>query len=187
MTVNGIDVSSFQNTNFSTSGLEFVFVKATEGTTFVNSKMTAQAAHARSAGVVVGFYHFMRPGDMKAQARHFVEKCASQEGDPLFADWEVDGISGAEKDAFLAEVKRLRGDTHRVGLYCNRDFWTHRDTTSNAGDALWIANFTTAGKPGITFDWKFHQFSEHPVDQSIGRFADLAELRHWADRSAVPA
>ena len=187
MTVNGIDVSGFQSATFNTSGLEFVFVKATEGTTFVNSKMIAQAAHARAAGVVVGFYHFMRPGDMKAQARHFVEKCASAEGDPLFADWEVNGISGAQKDAFLAEVRRLRGASHQVGLYCNRDFWLHRDTTGNAGDALWIANFTTAGKPGIDFAWKFHQHSEHPIDQSIGRFKDLAELRDWAHHTAVPA
>ncbi|MFJ1745812.1 glycoside hydrolase family 25 protein [Streptomyces sp. NPDC088116] len=181
MTVNGIDVSSYQSSDFSTSGLAFVFVKATEGTSYINPKMTAQAAHARDAGLVVGFYHFLRPGDMKAQARYFVEECASIEHDPLFADWEDDGVSCAQKDAFIAEVKRLRGSNHRVGLYCGQYYWLNRDTTSNAGDALWIADYVTAGKPRIKAKWHFHQYTDTPVDTNVGAFADRAALRKWAD------
>ncbi|MFD8969495.1 MULTISPECIES: glycoside hydrolase family 25 protein [unclassified Streptomyces] len=181
MTVRGIDVSSHQNSTFSTNGLSFVFVKATEGVSYINPKMTAQAAHGRAAGLVVGFYHFLRPGSMKAQARYFVEECASIEGDPLFADWEDDGVSCAEKDAFLAEVKRLRGATHRVGLYCGQYYWLHRDTTSNAGDALWIADYVTPGEPRIKARWRFHQYTDTPVDTNLGAFADRAALRKWAD------
>jgi GH25 family lysozyme M1 (1,4-beta-N-acetylmuramidase) len=182
MTIKGIDVSSYQSSSYSTAGLDFVFVKATEGTSYINPRMTAQASHGRAAGLIVGFYHFLRPGDMKAQARYFVEECASVEYDPLFADWEDSGVSNGEKDSFLAEVKKLRGATHRVGLYCNRDYWLNHDTTSNAGDALWIADYRTAGKPRIQAAWKFHQYTDTPLDTNLGKFADRAALKSWAKK-----
>ncbi|MEU4091989.1 GH25 family lysozyme [Streptomyces sp. NPDC026673] len=183
MTVKGIDVSSYQTATFATAGLDFVFVKATEGTSYVNPRMTAQAAHARAGGLVVGFYHFLRPGDMKRQAAYFVQQAASVEGDPLFADWEDPGVSCHDKDVFLAEVKRLRGNTHRVGLYCNQSYWTTRDTSSNAGDALWIADYVSAGHPRIKAAWKFHQYTDKPVDTNVGQFANRAALRAWARKA----
>lgn len=185
MTVKGVDVSSYQPVQFSTAGLDFAFIKATEGTSYTNPKMRDQAAHARAAGLVVGFYHFLRPGNMKAQAAYFVEKSASVKGDPLFADWEDPGVSCADKDAFLAEVKRLRGSTHRVGLYCNLDYWKRRDTTNNVGDALWIADYMTAAHPRITAVWTFHQYTDRPLDTSVGKFADRAALRRWATGSTT--
>ncbi|MFE0877325.1 glycoside hydrolase family 25 protein [Streptomyces smyrnaeus] len=181
MTVKGIDLSSYQSSTYSTKGYDFVFVKATEGVSYTNPKMKAQADRARSAGLVVGFYHFLRPGSMTAQARYFVEQAASVEGDPLWADWEDPRVSCADKDRFLAEVKRLRGGTHRVGLYCNVDYWTRRDTTSNAGDALWIAQYNgRPGSPSVRAKWLFHQYTSNPIDTNIGQFADRAALRAWA-------
>ncbi|WP_052862316.1 GH25 family lysozyme [Streptomyces sp. Tu6071] len=184
MTVKGIDVSSYQSETYSTTGIDFVFVKATEGVSYVNPKMAAQAKRARDAGLVVGFYHFLQPGDMKKQAAYFVEKAASREGDPLWADWETPGVSCADKDVFLAEVKRLRGSTHRVGLYCNKDYWTRRDTTSNAGDALWIAEYNNKpGKPTIQATWLFHQYTSTPIDTNSGAFASRAALKSWAQKA----
>jgi len=183
--IKGIDVSDYQGTGFSTSGLAFVIVKATEGRSYINPKQSAQAKRARDAGCVVGFYHFLWPGNITAQARYFVDKCASREGDMLFVDWENTSsgtrASGAEKDAFIREVKRLRGSTHRVGLYCNRDFWLNHDTTSYAGDALWIAVYNgRPGEPGIKAHWLFHQYTSTPIDTNVGRFADRSALRSWA-------
>lgn len=62
MTVKGIDVSSNNSNNYSTQGLDFVIVKATEGRTFTNPKQHDQAKRAREAGLVLGFYHFLWPG-----------------------------------------------------------------------------------------------------------------------------
>ncbi|MFG3200358.1 GH25 family lysozyme [Streptomyces sp. NPDC048208] len=179
MTVYGQDWASYQPDNPSTTGLDFAFIKATEGASYINPRMAAQVATARAAGLVVGFYHFVRAGDMKAQAAFFVDKAVSVEGDPLFLDWEDAGVSCAQKDEFLAEVKRLRGATHRVGLYCNQDYWLNRDTTSNAGDALWIADYVTPGAPRIEAKWLFHQYTDKPLDKDLGAFADKAALRAW--------
>ncbi|MFK0296676.1 GH25 family lysozyme, partial [Streptomyces sp. NPDC090442] len=59
MTVRGVDVSSYQSAAYSTTGLDFAFIKATEGTSYINPRQSAQAAQARRNGLVVGFYHFL--------------------------------------------------------------------------------------------------------------------------------
>ncbi|MFJ4771614.1 GH25 family lysozyme [Streptomyces uncialis] len=181
--IRGIDVSAYQS-SFETDGLAFVFVKATEGRSYINPRQTAQAKQARDAGCVVGFYHFLWPGNIKAQAAYFVEECVSKGRDLLAVDWEWTGentrATNAEKDAFLREVKRLR-PTHRVLLYCNRDFWLNHDDTSFAGDGLWIADYTTAGKPRIKADWRFHQYTDRPLDKNLGDFSSESALRSWAN------
>lgn len=184
MTVYGQDWASYQSSRPSTKGLDFVFIKATEGTGYVNPRMVSQASHARAAGCVVGFYHFIRPGNIKGQARYFVEKACSLRGDPLWCDWEDPGVSCHDKDTFIKEVIRLRGDSHRVGLYCSQNYWLTHDNTSYAGDALWLANYNgRPGHPGIQADWKFHQYTSTPVDKNYGAFRDRAALRAWAEGS----
>lgn len=185
MTIKGIDVASYQPETYSTSGLDFVFVKATEGTTYINPHMARQAATARTAGLVLGFYHFLHPGNIKAQATHFVTQCGSLPGDLLVCDWETTGDgrrpSNADKDAFLKEVKRLRPD-HKVGLYANTDYWLHRDTTSYCADFLWIADPNhPIGSPAIKHKWTFHQYGiRNKIDVNVGDFKDRAALRAWA-------
>ncbi|MFJ6573665.1 GH25 family lysozyme [Streptomyces sp. NPDC091292] len=179
----GIDVSAYQS-SFDTDGLSFVFVKATEGSSYINPRQTVQAKQARDAGCVVGFYHFLWPGNLKAQAAYFVEHAVSKAHDLLAVDWEWTGehtrASNAEKDSFLREVKRLRPH-HRVLLYTNRDFWLNVDTTSYAGDGLWIADYTTAGKPRIQADWTIHQYTDQPLDKDVADFKTEAALRDWAE------
>ncbi|WP_424216648.1 GH25 family lysozyme (plasmid) [Streptomyces sp. BI20] len=184
MTVNGVDISSYQP-DFDPTGWDFVFVKATEGRTWTSPVQQKQAAAARAAGAVVGFYHFLWPGNIAAQAAAFVERCASRPGDVLACDWEtnLDGTAPTceEKDVFLAEVSRLRPH-HRVLLYCNADFWLRRDTTSRCGDGLWIADYTTKGKPRVTHPWLIHQYSDADgLDRNVARFASRAAMREWAE------
>lgn len=181
--IHGQDWSSYQSSTPSTSGLDFVIVKATEGTGYVNPRMKSQAAHARKAGLVLGFYHFLRPGDMKKQAAYFVDRADSREGDLLVADWEDPGVSNSDKDAFIKEVIRLRGKTHRVGLYCNTNYWLNRDNTSYCGDFLWVAHYgVSAGKPGVEHRWTLHQYTDKPVDKNVARFSSRAAMREWADK-----
>jgi hypothetical protein len=185
VTVKGIDVSAYQPSDYQTAGFDFVFIKATEGTSYVNPKMTAQTARGRVAGLVVGFYHFLHPGNIDAQAKYFVAKAASAAGDVLVCDWETTGsgtrATSTEKDQFLRAVKTLRPD-HRVLLYCNTDYWVHRDTSSYAADGLWIADpNNTAGSPGIKASWLFHQYSSSGgLDRNLGNFTDKAALAAWA-------
>ncbi|MEV6114341.1 GH25 family lysozyme [Streptomyces sp. NPDC052109] len=180
----GIDVSAYQSSSYDTSGLSFAFIKATEGHSYVSPRAGAQAKTARDAGLVVGFYHFLWPGDLTAQAEYFVAKAPSRAGDILAVDWETTGdgtrASNAEKDTFIRKVKQLRPH-HRVVLYTNRDFWLTVDTTSYAGDGLWIADYVTAGEPRIKAKWLFHQYTSEPHDKDVANFASKAALKDWAD------
>lgn len=188
MTVNGIDVASYQSSDYSTSGLDFVVVKATEGSSYTNPKHAGQVATARESGLVVGHYHFARPGSMSAQADYFLAHAAMKAGDFLAFDWEDTGVSGADKDAWLKHVK-AKAAGHRVVLYCNRDFWLNRDSTSYCADGLWIADPSAPkGHPRVEHPWLFHQYSEAGgLDRNVGHFADRAALHTWAGKSAPVA
>jgi glycosyl hydrolase family 25 len=188
VTVNGIDVASYQSSHYATSGLDFVFVKATEGSSYVNPKHAGQVATARAAGLVVGHYHFARSGSMSAQADHFLAHAGMHAGDVLAFDWEDQAVSGAEKDSWLRHV-RAKAPEHRLVLYCNRDFWLHRDTTSYCADGLWIADPSAPkAHPRVEHPWLFHQYSEAGgLDHNVGHFADRAALHHWAGKDAPAA
>ncbi|MFI1565583.1 glycoside hydrolase family 25 protein [Streptomyces sp. NPDC020490] len=179
----GIDVSAYQSSSFNTDGLSFAFVKATEGRSYVNPRLAAQTKRARDAGLVVGFYHFLWPGNLQAQAEYFVKHAPEKAGDILAVDWETTGdgthASNAQKDSFIRKVKALRPH-HRVLLYCNRNFWLNIDTTSYAGDGLWIADYVTAGEPRIKAKWRFHQYAGTPHDKDVAAFATKDALREWA-------
>jgi glycosyl hydrolase family 25 len=184
MTVKGTDVSSHQSTEFSTAGLAFVIVKATEGTSYVNPRHAGQVAHGREHSLVVGHYHFVRPGSMSAQVSYFLRHAAPRAGDVLALDWEDPAVPGEDKDTFIKDL-RAAAPGHRVLLYCNRDFWLHRDRTSFAGDGLWIADpDSAAGHPAIEHSWLIHQYSEAGgTDHDLAAFASKAAMQQWATRS----
>lgn len=182
----GIDIASYQVSNYATAGLSFVFIKATESTNYVNPKHSAQVLTGRAHGLVIGHYHFVRPGSMTAQVQYFLDHALPRAGDVLALDWEDAAVSSADKDAFL---KYLQSKTPRnkVVLYCNRDFWLNRDKSSYAADGLWIADPSAPmGHPRITHDWRFHQYSEAGgLDHDYTAMSADA-LRAWAGNQAVP-
>lgn len=188
MSVRGIDVASYQSATPSTAGLGFVMIKATQGTTYVNPRLAAQTATARSRGLVTGFYHFLEPGNTAAQARWFLDHAPERRGDILACDWEEDGgryPTCADKDSFIRDVKAY-DKTYKVGLYCDLDFWLHHDTTSYAGDFLWIADPSSpAGHPRVQHPWTIHQYGiAQGTDQNVANFPSLDAMKTWA---GVPA
>ncbi|MBD0739829.1 GH25 family lysozyme [Streptomyces sp. CBMA29] len=188
--IKGIDVSNYQAATWSTTGLDFVFIKATEGHTLTDSRMAAHAQRARSAGLVVGYYHFLWPGNIQQQAEYFVSKVGNVAGDILAVDWERTSAgthaTGAEKDAFLKAVKKLR-PTHKVILYTNTSDWKALDKTSFVQDGLWIAQYNgSAGHPDIKAPWLFDQWTSTPLDQDVAAFSNRAALKAWATALVKP-
>lgn len=185
MTIKGIDVSSYQSTDYGTAGLGFVIVKATEGASYVNPLHGGQVAHGRAAQLVVGHYHFVRPGSMAAQVDYFLAHAVPRAGDPLVLDWEDRGVSDDQKDAWIKTLQ-AKVPANRVLLYCNRDFWLTRDRTSFCGDGLWIADpDAPAGQPRVKHPWLLHQYSEASgLDRDVAAFTDVAAMRAWATKAS---
>ncbi|WP_224282786.1 peptidoglycan-binding protein [Streptomyces sp. LS1784] len=184
----GYDVSDFQ------SGIpgdaEFVFIKATEGGHTGQSGYADKLADARGRGLVVGHYHFLHAENpVEGEVEHFCQVVGQvPAGELLVLDFEPYGQSVGDGDAteaknrWLAAVKQRYPD-RLVGLYTNRDYWFRTD--DNAGDFLWIADYVSAGSPRIQASWRFHQYSDDPLDADMFN-GSLDELRAWAGAGRAP-
>ena len=189
--IRGIDVSHWQGDRgkinwdkVRNAGYEFAFVKATEGTTFLDPRYKEQVGGARSAGLLVGHYHFAGAGDAVKEAEFFISQLASlQEGEIVILDWEV-----SSSDAVAWCKKWLDRVAERLGqkplLYINESTCNGNDWTSVVkGDyGLWIAKYgnndTVADEsetPNIG-DWPFYtvwQFSSKGIVPGITGNVDL--------------
>lgn len=189
----GQDWASYQSATPPTAGLGFAFVKATEGTGYINPLHAAQVAHARANGLVVGHYHYPHmAADPVVEAGYFLSAANPQPGDILVLDWEGydpanKGVSTsrqiAYKNAFLARVLAA-APAHQVGTYANADY-LGRDPKGVYGDFLWIATANQpAGQPGIDHMWLFHQYGASGVDRDYCPLT-TAQLKTWAHAKEV--
>lgn len=189
MGIYGQDWASYQGSHPSASGLAFVFVKVTEGESYVNPYWQTQVADITSAGAVVGKYHYPHMHNSAAsEVTYFLSKANFKTGEMAVLDWEGYDANNANltnaerlayKESFLTYLKKQLPH-NPVGMYCNTDYWLNVDTTSHTGDFLWIATSgKAAGQPGIKAAWKFHQYGAAGVDKDYGNFADAAALKTW--------
>lgn len=91
------------------AGIVGVIHKATEGQTYVDETFRDRRADAREVGLLWGAYHFLRPGNMQAQAEHFVETANDTSGVLLAADHEDPGVSADDLLEFLSAIEILTG------------------------------------------------------------------------------
>lgn len=120
MPVHGADISHHQNGTlnlpaFKRAGGKWLFHKATEGDSFVDSNYSKRRAEAAKAGLPFGAYHFARAekGDAVAEARRFIKVAAPKPGDlrPALDLETSEGLTLARirtwAKAFVDEVERL--------------------------------------------------------------------------------
>jgi lysozyme len=149
----GIDVSAYQRSlswkAVKDAGIEFGWIKATEGTGYVNSTYERHRKAARRHGIPVGAYHFARPdaddGPI-AEADFFLEVAAPEPGDLLpVLDFERAGIGPARlarwARAWLQRVEKRIGQPPI--LYTYTSFWTSivDNATGFSTYPLWLANY----------------------------------------------
>ena len=119
--LNGIDVASHQPADIGDRvAYDFLIVKATQGTDYVNPYLHQQANSALWRGKKLGLYHFAEAdSDPVAEARHFVSNSQAYIGRAiLFLDFEADALNNGREWArsFMHEVKRQTGVS--CGVYC---------------------------------------------------------------------
>ena len=73
----GVDVSHYQGEidweQFKRQGVQFAFIKATEGSGFVDDRYASNRESAGAAGIYVGAYHFFSfDSPASSQAEHFI-------------------------------------------------------------------------------------------------------------------
>lgn len=97
------------------AGIVGVIYKATEDDDYTDPTYARAREEAQGAGLLWGAYHFLRPGDMRKQAAHFINAVGRTAGVLLCVDHEDDGVSLEDLRTFCEEVFRLTGQ--RVVIY----------------------------------------------------------------------
>jgi lysozyme len=186
-TLEGIDVSYHDGTidwqRVRADGIEFAFIRASDGLDYVDVEFDANWTGAREAGVIRGAYQFLRPAqDPITQADLVLERMGPLQDGDLPPVLDVETSSDLPPDEVAAAV-RVWVDymTERLGrppiIYAGLYSW--RELTANADfteSPLWIAQWTTAPCPNIPAPWEswmFWQYSEDGWVDGIGETVDV--------------
>lgn len=170
-TPQGIDVSNWQGAidwgAVRSAGIEFAWMKATEGTTFRDARFATNYPAAHGAGVIRGAYHFALPNASSgaAQANFFADNGGAWSADNLTLPGVLDiehnpygaqcyGLTQAQMQNWIADFHATyKARTSRdVVIYTTASWW---DTCTggwsglSAHSPLWVAHWTSAASPTI--------------------------------------
>ncbi|MCJ8008139.1 GH25 family lysozyme [Lederbergia wuyishanensis] len=194
-TYKGIDVSHWQGEidwkKVRNDGIDFVFIKATEGVGYTDPKFKENAKNALAQNFPkgVGAYHFSHitsENDAINEAKHFLEvtKAFNLSG-PLALDLETNSANLSKKQltnaakTFLDYVEKQSGK--KVALYVNKNYL--ENYINKIDVPIWLAWYKDESRgPGIpcsiwqyTDNGRVNGISE-PVDLNIG-YSDLTTIQ----------
>lgn len=189
----GIDVSHWQNDRgpidwqeVKASGVEFVIVKATERTSYVDPYFKRNVQGAKAAGLKVGAYHFARFGNsaqVQAELNHFLKTIKGMGLDyPAVLDLETNDhrLSSAElTDLAIEFMMGVERAGYFTMLYTGKSFLenTLQEKRLFGRFGLWIARYNSF--LGRTADmWQFTSSGQisgikGPVDVNWNYRSDL--------------
>lgn len=156
MPVFGLDISHHQDLALDLArckreGIEFVFLKATEGSAFVDSEFAVNLAEARNAGQLVAAYHYVRSNvGAAAQVAH-IQRVIPRDV-PVIPDVEANsGAIGLTRDF----VARLKAAGYTVPFtYLPRWYWQQIGSPSLAGlPPLWSSRYPDNVVGTIADEW----------------------------------
>ena len=160
--VHGIDVSRHQGAinwalvkamDVNDISIDFVFIKATEGTTHTDFRYFYNWKKAKDNGIMRGGYHYFKASkDAKAQAKHFINIVKLLPGDmPPVLDFEEDG--SLPKDVLIERLHTWLNTVERhygirPVIYVNINYY-HRYIKGNFDTyPIWIAHYYK-GRPRL--------------------------------------
>lgn len=204
-TTRGIDVSYYQETinwpKVKASGVEFAFVRISDGLYFDDPMFASNWASAKSSNVLRGAYQFFRPEqDPREQADVLIDALVGDPGElPPVIDVEDEGGQRPAEIARLVKIwlARVR---ERLGVdaivYTGPAFWRDSVGGADVERPLWIAHYTSACPqiPPPWTSWMFWQYTASgrvpgiygPVDLDVFR-GTLDELRGTMMMAAASA
>lgn len=145
MALYGIDISKWQGAGFNLDVAgDFVIIKATEGTGYVDPLCDKFYQQAKAKGLLRGVYHFARPdlgNSGAAEAEYFVSQIKGYIGDAvLVLDYECAPYSDDWAYAFAKRVHDLTGVWPMLYASASKiNGYNWSKTAQNCG--LWIAGY----------------------------------------------
>ncbi len=188
--IRGVDVSHYQGeidwAALSSQNIDFVFIKATEGSSFVDDRFSYNFAEAQKCDIAVGAYHFFSfdsPGG--TQAENFIKTVTPFEGMlPPVIDIEFYGansVNPPDKDDVSKELNTmllLLEDFYslRPIIYATEDSYEYYLAGGYAEYDIWIRNVKTSPHMSDNREWTFWQYTNRErLDGYKGneRFIDM--------------
>ncbi|MBN6186393.1 glycoside hydrolase [Aneurinibacillus sp. BA2021] len=155
MQIKGIDVSHWNGVvdwkKVAADGVKFVFLKASEGTSYVDKTFKTNAARANAAGIHVGAYHYAKFGSVaeaKAEVQHFLRTVSGVKITyPLVLDLEENKKKASKAvltDAAIAFLDAIEKAGYFAMIYAGKCFFeTQLDEKRLKPYALWIARYNS--------------------------------------------
>ena len=191
--MNGIDISSHQSDlNIAQVPCDFVIIKATQGTTYVNPALRKHWKQACDCGKQIGLYHYASKGGAEAEAAFFVKTVRSISGIGraiLILDWEKDSNANFPNPEyarrFLAAVYAATGV--KPFIYMSKSVCRENDWRAVAPTfPLWAAQYKNDKPTGYQITpwtdargwgaWSaalIYQYSSHGRLSGYNDFLDL--------------
>jgi GH25 family lysozyme M1 (1,4-beta-N-acetylmuramidase) len=182
MTLNGIDIASYQaGLNAGTIDADFVIVKATQGTSYVNPYCDKHYQQAKVAGKLLGVYHYAGGGDPKAEADYFLSNIKGYIKEAILClDWEsADNARWGNGDAewvktwcdYVYDKTGVRPIVYVQASAISR--------LSGIGDyGLWVAQYANNNATG----YQEHPWNEGAYDCAIRQYSSCGALSGYGGR-----
>lgn len=188
--VRGIDISAHNgDIDFKLlagAGVDFAYIKATEGTDFIDRNYLRNALGLARAGIPAGAYHFFRfDTDGEMQAWNFLRALRGRDFRlaPAIDLEEWSNPEGYTTRQILKELKAmlaiLRAEGITPVIYTNKDGY-NRFVKDNLEDyPLWICSFSDPPLPASAH-WQIWQFSHRGTLPGIRGYVDLNTINRYS-------
>ncbi len=181
-TVNGIDVSHYQGKidwkKMEDQEVDFAFIKATEGSSYVDERFAENWEQAKDTNILTGAYHFFSfDSGAETQAQLFIETVGELEGHLLpVIDVEYYGdkrVNPPEKQALVSSLKEiltiLEEKYHaKPIIYTTYPMYFHYLKEVFGEYPLWIRNVYFKPGPELGQEWMFWQYSDTDILEGYG-------------------
>jgi GH25 family lysozyme M1 (1,4-beta-N-acetylmuramidase) len=182
-TLDGVDISHHQSGRMNlkaarAAGLRWMYVKATEGTSFKDRTHRRRVREARAAGLPVGAYHFARPEgrDAVAEARFFLANIDLRAGDmvPMLDLEDTGDLTRHQLTTWTGDwVRTVTRELRRRGLDGKPVIYTPFNLEKGFGCLLWVARYSDDFRPpAIPTPWRRAAIWQH----SNGKFGPVKNV-----------
>ena len=192
-TVQGVDVSHYQGDIdweiFAQQGVQFAYIKATEGSSHVDEYFSKNWEGAKEAGIISGAYHFFSfESPAETQAELYINTVGSLKARLVPAvdiEYYPRSKNHLEKEHVQAELKDLlcRLEAHygaKPFIYSTRSFYKAYLKDDFSEYPLWLRNMYMMPSTSLRDKWMIWQYSDHAVLEgysSKGTFIDKNAFR----------
>lgn len=172
--VRGVDISSYQGDvdwdELASQGIDFAYIKATEGSKSTDSRFSANWAGASRTDLLIGAYHFVSfESSGEAQAAHIIETVPKGATLPIALDLEYYGDFFAhpptrtQVDAILEPLLRLLEEHYGSPpvIYATSSAYDRYLSGGYADNPIWIRSIVLPPTLDDGRDWTIWQYSDH--------------------------